>query len=427
MPRSFQAFLGATFLSQLGNAAALLAATIVSSDAGRATADSATFTALMLAVNFGTATVATPYTAAIAARVGPRRLYAYTQALGALLYAVVAAGLVAGVPGYPLLLATAPLLGLLGGWPHVVAPLALRAYSGNEDLAAAESQSSIATGFAWVIGGLAGAALVTQVGPPTAFVADFALTVPLVLVVLLVEPGAAIGAVRSSPRPWRDLLGRLRHNPAVSRSAVIGLASAIFISPFASMVVPIARDLQHTLAIHAGLILACIAVGEMLSPAAVRSMSRVGSRVSPTWVAYTIAGLVLIVIGLTVLAFDGGPELVAVAAFGIVYGAVNYGGSSFLIRDAAAESDDANRQADLAAFFLAVGIGVPIGTLLWGQIVHLLSAAHVLMFAGLGMVAFVGALGVLRSEYRHHHHGNDVPEHGTGVPGPHGILRRLGI
>ena len=306
---------------------------------------------------------------------------------------MVAAGLVAGVPGYPLLLATAPLLGLLGGWSHVVAPLALRAYSGNEDLAAAESQSSIATGFAWVIGGLAGAALVTQVGPPTAFVADFALTVPLVLVVLLVEPGRRSGPCGSSPRPWRDLLGRLRHNPAVSRSAVIGLASAIFISPFASMVVPIARDLQHTLAIHAGLILACIAVGEMLSPAAVRSMSRVGSRVSPTWVAYTIAGLVLIVIGLTVLAFDGGPELVAVAAFGIVYGAVNYGGSSFLIRDAAAESDDANRQADLAAFFLAVGIGVPIGTLLWGQIVHLLSAAHVLMFAGLGMVAFVGALG----------------------------------
>lgn len=425
--RAFELFLGATFLSQLGNAAALLASTIVSSDAGSTGARSATFTAIMLALNFGPATLATPYTANIAARLGARRLYGLTQLAGAAVYGLVALGIIAGLPGYPLLLVAAPVLGLIGGMSHTVSPITLRAYSGDEDLAKSESQTSMASGLAWVIGGLGGATLVGIVGAPAAFIANVLLTIPLVVVVLAVRPPGTETAVAAVARPWRQLIGTLRGNRAVSRAALIGIASAVLVSPFASMVVPVTRDLQHTLAIHAGIILACIAVGEMLSPTAVSAMSRVGHRLRPAWVAYLVAGLVLVGIGVIVSAIDGGPEVVAVAAFGVIFGAVNSGGSSFLVRDAAAESTDETREADLAAFFLSVGLGIPIGTLMWGQVIQRTSAAHVLVLSGLAMAVFVVALVFLRRDYERAHRGHDVPSAPAGLPVPHGVLRRLGV
>ncbi len=383
-------FLGTTLLSALGSVMALLAATVVSSDAGATGAAAASYTSLMLALNLIMASLSTPYAPTLAHRFGTRRVYATSMALNVAFYGLLAAALGAGIPGFPTLMVLTPALGAVAGISHALAPSVLKGYLAGDDLASAETRVAVASGVAWAIGALAGAVMIDAVGPAVAFAANAALTLPFALVVGLAVPAAEPSRPARARRPWRSLIGSVRANPRLLRACLLGLLSAALVVPLVSMVVPVTRDLDHNLAVHAGLVLAAISLGAILSPAPVYQL---GSRMGPlraSGVAYAITGVVLIGLAVIGVLLSHNAQLVAIAAVAVIYGAMSSAGSSLLIDDAAesAASTEAEQES-LAAFFLVTGLGTPIGTVLWGRLIDSVSAPFLLAVVGAAMVAVI--------------------------------------
>lgn len=388
--RLLMLYLGTTFLSALGSVMALLGATVVSSQAGDSGAQAATYTSLMLALNLIMASFTTPYAPRLGHRFGIRRVYGIAMALNVLLYGMLAVLIFAGVPGFPALMVMSPLLGAVGGISHAMSPAVLKSYLAGDDLASAETKTSVASGFAWVAGAIGGALVIDAVGPAVAFAGNALLTLPFVLVVILVAPAVEAERPMPQPHPWRALGSSLRTNPRLARASLLGLISAALVVPLASMVVPVTRDLDHDLAIHAGLILAAISFGAILSPI---PLNQLGTRMGPlrsSGLAYGIAGAVLVVLALIAVMLTHTPQLVAIAAVAVVYGAMSSAGGNLLVDSAAVSAKKIEQeQENLAVFFLITGLGAPIGTLLWGRTIDVLSVPILFTVVGVVMVVFI--------------------------------------
>lgn len=389
-------FLTTTFLSSLGSVAALLGSTVLSSDAGGSASESATLTSLMLALSFTSSSVTVPYAPALAHRFGTRSVYTMAMTANVALYAALAVALLAGVSPYLALMAVTPLLGGIGGISHALGPPVLKGYLAGQDLATAETRISVASGVAWVIGALAGAVAVDAIGPVAAFAGNAALTVPFVAMLWFLAPAAAIERPGRVSRPWRTLLRATVANGRLGRAALVGVLAAILVAPLAALVVPVTRGLDHDLAIHAGLVLAAISLGAVLSPLPVRQLgTRMGALRSPA-LAYAGAALVLVVIAVVAIQLSKSAELIAIAAIAVVYGATSTAGSNLLLADAAASAETAEAESQtLAAFFLVTGLATPIGTMLWGRLMGTLSVTVLFLLVGALMIVFVTILFVL--------------------------------
>lgn len=386
-------FLAVSFLSSLGSAAALLGSTILSSDAGSTGGLAATYTALMLALGFGSASLATPYAGSLAHRFGTRRVSWSCNALVVAAYAVLSILIWAGVPGFPALLAVTPVIGAASGVGHVVGPPVAVAYCAGQELSRAEGWTSMASGLAWVIGGVVGGVVIDAVGAPVAFLMNVVLSIPLVLVVALVPPTVSIDRPATTHRPWRSMWLSLRSNDRLIRACLFGVATAILVGPFVSMVVPITREAGHDLAIHAGLILAAISLGAVLSPLPLR---RVGTRHGPlraSAILGLVSGAILVVLATVISLYNGTPQLIGVMAFGIVFGAAQTSSGNLLVQDAAdSAADSAHQQQDLAAYFLFAGFGIPIGSALWAHLARSLTVPWLLALVGAATVLIGAAL-----------------------------------
>ncbi|MFN8124976.1 MAG: MFS transporter [Candidatus Nanopelagicales bacterium] len=384
-------YLGVTFLSQLGSAAALLAATVVSSNAGSNVSEAALLTALMLAFNYGVSAVATPYAGRVARRFGIGRTFAATQAGGVVVYLALAILMWLGVPGYPALICVTPFLGLFGGIGHVAAPMVSRAYYG-EGMAQAQARSSTATGLAWVIGAIGGAWIIDRIGPGSAYFADAVLTLPLIAVLVMLAPNAPFGKVASIKRPWHDMFRQLRSNPRLRRAAGLGLATAVFVAPLVSMVVPLTRSMDHYLALHAGIVIAFISLGEIFAPLVVRRIGRRWGALRSASAAYLGAGVLLMAIAGWVILTERTSEFAGVCAFAMLFGAMHFGGTALLIADASGSAEGAEQQEALSAYFFVLGIGIPLGTILWGQLLGVMPATTLLLLTGGAMLLIVCGL-----------------------------------
>ncbi len=389
--RRLVGYLGVSFLSSLGSAAALLGSTIVSSEAGAAGGLAATYTALMLALGFGVASVVTPYAGVLAHRFGTRRVSWGATGVTVLAYLVLSLLIQAGVPGFPALLLVMPFIGAAGGIGHVVGPAVVVAYCEGQEISRAEGWTSMTSGLAWVVGGLVGGVVIDAVGAPSAFLLNVVLSVPLVLMVALVPPTVPVATPAAQARPWRSMVTSLRTNHRLVRACLLGIATAAFVGPFVSMVVPITRAAGHDLAIHAGLILAAISLGTVLSPVPLR---RIGTRHGPLRSASVLAlvcGIILVILAATISLYNGPTQLVGVIAFAIVFGAAQSSSGNLLVQDAAdAAEDDAHKQQVLAAYFLFAGLGTPIGSLVWAHLARTLTVPWLLFCVGFAVVV-VGA------------------------------------
>ncbi len=383
-------FLGSTLLSSLGSVMALLASTVLASDTGSSGGLAATYTSIMLALNLIAASVTTPYGPALAARWGTRRVYGTAVGANVLLYGLLTAGLLIGLPGYPLLLLGTPLLGAVGGISRALYPAVLQGYLAHEDLASAETKASVAAGAAWVIGAIVGAVVIDSYGVIAGFAANTLLSIPYLLVVLLITPEREPARPTPAKHPWRSLVTSMRTNKRLRRASVLGLLAAALVAPLASMVVPVTQDLDHNLAIHAGFILAAISFGAILSPSPVY---RLGSRMGPlraSGYSYAVTGVVLVILGVVAVLFTQNLQLAAIAAFAVIYGALSQSGGNLLVQDAADSAETIeHEQQNLAVFFLITGIGTPIGTLLWGRTIDATSVPFLFAVAGGIMVLFV--------------------------------------
>ena len=420
--RRLVAYLSVSFLSSLGSAAALLGSTIVSSDAGSSGGLAATYTALMLALGFGAASLATPYAGVLAHRFGTRRVSWVSTGFVVVAYAVLSILIWAGVPGFPALIAVTPVIGAAGGIGHVVGPPVVVAYCAGQELSRAEGWTSMASGLAWVIGGVVGGVLIDAVGAPVAFLLNVVLSVPLVLMVALVPPTVPIDEPAAQPRPWRSMLDSLRTNTRLIRACAFGIATAILVGPFVSMVVPITREAGHDLAIHAGLILAAASLGAVISPLPLR---RVGTRHGPLRAASILGlacGVILVALAAVISLYNGTPQLIGVLAFAVVFGAAQASSGNLLIQDAAASAaDGAHQQQDLAAYFLFAGLGTPIGSLLWANLARTSGVPWLLAYVGLAtvvvavlMILLLNRLGIHRAPaLAPTPHGHPTPPHAT--------------
>lgn len=400
--RAAGAYLVTTFLSSLGSAAALLGSTIVSSDAGASGGQAATYTGLMLALNYGTAAVTTPYSSRVGHRFGPRRALGLVLVGFVVVYGVLASGIALGLPAFPLLMVITPFLGALNGLTRALFPPTMRAYLAG-DLATAETKSSVSSGFAWVLGALGGAVIIDQVGPAAAFAADALLTLPLAVVILAVAPATDITAPRALPHPWRSVVSSLRSNGRLVRASLLGVATAILIAPLGSLVVPLTREMDHDLAIHAGIILACIAAGAMLSPLPLRALGTRWGPLRASAGSYALAGVALLVISLVAVWLSHTPQLVAFGAFGVVYGATSVAGGNLLVADAGDAVEVETQQEEiLAAYFLVVGLATPIGTSLWGRLTDVVPVGGMLAILAGSALVLIG-LGIWDMNRRHLH------------------------
>ena len=136
--------------------------------------------------------------------------------------------------------------------------------------------------------------------------------------------------------------------------------------------------------------LAAIALGAALSPVPVYQL---GSRIGPlgsSGVAYAAAGVTLVGVGIVAVLLPESWLLAGVLAIAVVYGALLQAGASLLIDDAAEAADVVeHQQQNLAVFFLVIGLGAPLGTVLWGRTIDQFSASTVLLATGVAMTVFV--------------------------------------
>ncbi len=383
-------YLTANLLSSAGSAMALLASTLLSSAAGSDGAMAATYTSLMLALNLLASSLVMPYAPFLCSRFGTRRVTAVAYVLNLGAYAVLCAAIVAGLPGYPILVAVSPLIGAMSGLARATTPPLLLGYLTGEDLASAEAKTNVAGGAGFIVGAAGGAYLIDLTGPLVGFVGNIVLTIPFTLLFAFLAP--TIEPQRPTPveRPWRAFVQSLRTNHRLRRASILGLVAAALVGPLGYMIVPVTQDLGLPLAVHAGLILAAIALGAALSPVPVYQL---GSRIGPlgsSGVAYAAAGVTLVGVGIVAVLLPESWLLAGVLAIAVVYGALLQAGASLLIDDAAEAADVVeHQQQNLAVFFLVIGLGAPLGTVLWGRTIDQFSASTVLLATGVAMTVFV--------------------------------------
>jgi hypothetical protein len=169
--------------------------------------------------------------------------------------------------------------------------------------------------------------------------------------------------VLATAQPWRTAWERLRRNYVVRWSAVVGIAGALFLAPFAGLVVPIAQEFRADRPISgASFLMASISVGQLCSPVVVR---RLAAHRTELWAAASstaLCGGVLIMLAVvSALMADVVGELAVWLVIGVAFGAMRYGAQALYFGAAAESGPTEEAPANLAAVMLSTLLLGPFG------------------------------------------------------------------
>lgn len=370
LPARFRVYLALLTVANIGSAAVALTVAILASKTGESAASAARTTAIVVSVNLLATAIVVPYSTWIASKLGTVRTVFYFRTLNMLVLAAVGVLLVMDFPVLPVLYANAALLGLTSGVLGPLRPLMAQAFSGLP-LADTSADMRLSSGAAAAIGALMGGVVVGWLGAPTVFLMAALLFLPLVVFLGGWAPHEGVEEPVGIKRPWRTLFNCLGESPRLRSAVWLGLASVILLGPLYSMFVPILRQLGHTEEAKAGLLLALIAVGQMVTPFVVKRLQRGHTSLLSATRALQVCGAAFLLLAF-VESLPTAPTLVLLGVIALLFGAVFFSVTAFLFQAATEGATSQQRGEYLAAYLLITGLGAPIGTMLWGHALDLI-------------------------------------------------------
>lgn len=383
LPRPTQLFMLGAAISQMGNTGLILATATISADAAPTARQAATYTAVMFFLFFAWSALATPLTGRVTRLRGVMGAFRMIQIASFLVWALIALLIALGVPGYPLLLVTSVIYGALAGWNMPLNQVALGSYAPIAGRARSIAVMGAAQGLGSVIGGPLAGVVVDWSGPVWVLLFNAVSSLPLAWLIISVPPLQAPREPDHTGSSLAAVWNAVRSKTAIRSAVIVAVTSALLIGPMSHMVVPFARDLNHGLALHAGLLLGALAAGHMLSPIVLPRLRHWHHGVAAVR-AYVLAAFALVLIAFVAAALDGSPELVLMIMIFIVFAAGSMTGRAYLIDFVQTESSEEKRTSHLAAYFLAITVGVMIGSLIWGQLFAHIGAAWSMVILGVG-------------------------------------------
>lgn len=370
-------------------ATAVLAATAAGDDLG----EKARITSLVFALNLVLRSLAIPYATRLARKIGTIRTI-YLVKIGSIIATFTAGFFLtrdeSGSSIVPVLLVYGGVAGLLSGIKKPLNPPLLECYSGLS-LDEATARNRMFYGASSAIGALAGGFAIDEFGPePLYFVGAF-LTIPTVIFLLLLPPKTKLERPEAVAHPWRNMVNCLRSSPALRSAVWLGLASAILLGPLISMLVPILNQLGHSDAKKAGVVLTIVAAGQVLTPFVVRKLQQGrASLVAATRAVQITSVAFLLVSGIVFL--EASDRFFLLVACVFIFGAVFSSVSSFLYVSATHGVSGQDEDEYLATYMLVTGLAAPVGTLIWGHALDVVSLEIFFLVVSIAAALVVPAL-----------------------------------
>lgn len=383
LPRPTRMFMVAAAINQVGNTGLILATATIAADAAPTVRQAATYTGVMFFLFFAWSALATPFTGRVTHRLGALRAYLLIQVASFVVWGAIALLIGVGVPGYPLLLVSTVLSGALAGWSMPLNQVALGSYAPTAGRARTIAVMGAALGFGSVVGGPLAGLIVDLAGPVWVLLLNALSSLPMVWLIIAVPPLQVPRPPDRSGGSLTAVWNAVRSKSTIRSAVLVATTSGLLIGPMTHMVVPFARDLNHDLALHAGLLLGALAAGHMLSPVLLPRLRHAHHGVASVR-SYVLAACAMVLIAVVAAALDGGSELIMLIMILIVFAAGSMTGRAYLIDFVQTESSEEKRTSHLSAYFLAVTVGVMVGSLLWGQLFARIGAAWSMVAFGVG-------------------------------------------
>jgi len=385
-------FLAVGGLAVAGTMAGQLGATSAATYAAGGAAGTAT--SIFLALMLTSAALAGVGTTRLAARWGTLRTFGWAQA------GVAVSWLVAGIlealtdSSLVLLFLAAPIFGVFSGVTGVLTPFACRSYIDAGSLTSSVAKRGSVSGIGAIIGSLVGGYLIHATDPGIGILANGLLTIPLVGFVLLVRPRSAAAAPRAVPHAIRAIAREIQSNERLRRLVLLLIAFMLLVVPMTGLIVPILNDLDHApLPSGAGLMLAGIAAGRLFVPRIVKELLARHSQFSASVRGTVLTALFLIAFGVTALFTFSDADLVIWTLIGIGIGAGRFTTKALMTGAVASAMPRGDEMLGVTALVIVASLSSPVGFLIWGPLIDLLSAPAVVISAGLVMVAVAVLLG----------------------------------
>jgi len=360
----------------------------------------AIYTSTYLTLLMVAAAFTVPQTAKISARFGIERTYRLVVTLGSTTWVICGALILAGVPGFAVLLCFAPIFGFTGGLSGVLAPIFSKAYIAGKDMAGAYARMSVISGIAWAIGSALGGIILNHSHPGFGIVLKGIFGIPFIVVLLRVRPAAKPKTPKAKKRAFPEMRERLSNNDELRRATMLRCGIALFAAPMASLIVPIVDALRQTpLLPGAGVIVAAMAFGQLSSPWLVERLSRDNRpQIAAASIASLAAAAVLVAYGVVSALISKRPELLAWCFIGLSFGGLRYAARALNIGAVSASGPEEDTTNLLQASQFVSTLASPVGVMMWGFLINRVSV-EAAIFVGAGGMTLV-ALASLRRASR---------------------------
>ncbi len=385
-------FLAAGGLAVAGTMAGQLGATSATTYAAGSAAGTAT--AVFLTLMLLTAAVASAATNRLASRWGTLKTFGWAQGGVAATWTIAGILEAATDSSLVVLFLAAPAFGVLSGVTAVLTPFACRAYVNAGSLTDSVAKRSAVSGVAAGVGSVVGGYVIHVTAPGFGILANGLLTIPLVAFILFVRPVGPVTSPGVGSHAARTIVSALRSDRNLRHLALLVAAFMIFVVPMVGMLVPILNDLDHSpLPSGAGLMLGGIAAGRLFVPRIVRWLE-------PRYQEFTAAvrAAVATAAFMTVFAVSAIPsfsdvDLIVWTVIGVGIGASRFTTRAILTGTASSSMGPGRDMLGVTALVLVGAFTSPVGYLIWGPMIDLVSAPVTIMAAAVAMIAVGMILG----------------------------------
>ena len=240
---------------------------------------------------------------------GVRRSYVGATIAISCIWAILGLLVLAGIQDFRVLCLSGVLLGALMSVTTVIKPFFARSFLRGDQISESYARQSLVTGLAWAVGALGGGFIIETLGPGWAIITNALLTLPLAITIGRTGAYGQPEIRSQGARAYRRTITVIRASARLREAALVGACTVILIGPAISMVVPLADSLRQAPVNWAGILMAAIGLGRVLTPVTV---GRVGARHSPIdgmLIINTCAGKVLIGLALSSTVLAGEFEL----------------------------------------------------------------------------------------------------------------------
>ena len=353
-----------------------------------------TATAIFLTLMLLTAAVASAASNRLAARWGTLKTFGWAQ--GGVAASWTIAGVIEAVTDSSLLVLflAAPAFGVFSGVTAVLTPFACRSHVNAGSMTDAVAKRSAVSGIAAILGSVIGGYVIHVTAPGIGIVANGLLTIPLAVFILFVRPGGAVTAPRVPTHAARAVVAALRSDRDLRRLAVLVATFMIFVVPMVGMLVPILNDLDHSpLPSGAGLMLGGIGAGRLLVPGIVRWLRPRYREFTAAVRAVVATAAFMILFAISAVPSFSDADLVVWTVIGIGIGASRFTTRAIMTGAASSSMGPGRDLLGVTALVLVGAVTSPVGYLIWGLMIDLVSAPVTILVAAAAMIGVGVILG----------------------------------